>query len=731
MKDILKWVVYGGMFAVPFIVFIVSNTMFFPFITGKNFTFRIIVEIAAAAWFLLALYDAQYRPRFSWVLASVAALLVTMCISNIFGEYPLKSFWSNYERMDGYVTLVHFFLYFLLCGTMLNTDKLWTRFFNTNIVVATLLSLYAFAQVSGTVSVSQGTAWRIDATFGNSTYMAVYMLFHIVIALLLFMRTQSRLRWFYGIMVVIFAFLLLQTGTRGTTLGLIGGTLITTAYIAFFAVGYKKLRATAAYALIALVIAALAFIAVRDTAFVQSSPMLSRIANISLSEGSVRFMVWDAAWQGVKERPVFGWGQENFSYVFNKFYKPELYVAETWYDRSHNIVMDWLVTGGFVGALIYFSVLGTAVWYVAVRPLVRKDDTSFTVMERGVLLGLLAGYTIHNLFVFDNVVSYIFYAVMLGYIHSRVATAAPAQSKKIDTRLVEQIAVPVTVLVAICIVYFVNVPSIIAAKDIIKGFQATDIDDIRANFDEALAEGGFADQEIREQMMQRVQSAAGAQGVSEESKKKALARVEEELLRQSEEKPGDARVEVFLASFYRTNGMLDKATERLVTARALSPDKQIIIFEQGYTELQKGDTAAALAFFKEAYDLAPQYSDARINYANAALRAGDDALFNELISTDEEKKMYALNDQAVQTVYSVKHYDQLVEMFKIRIAEKPTEAQERANLAYVYNEMGRPDEAIDILERAAEDIPSFKTQADQFIASINAQKKAPAVPVAQ
>jgi len=223
-------------------------------------------------------------------------------------------------------------------------------------------------------------------------------------------------------------------------------------------------------------------------------------------------------------------------------------------------------------------------------------------------------------------------------------------------------------------------------------------------------------------LMQRVQSVINTPEVPADFKEKALAHVEEELLKQSEEKPGDARVEVFLSSFYRANSMLDKAAERLVLARELSPKKQIIIFEQGFTELQRGNTEAALAFFKEAYELAPQFSEARTNYANAALLVGNETLFNELISTDEQKTAYALNDQAIQTVYKMQRYDQLIEMFKLRVAARPAEAQERANLAYVYDVAGKPDEAIAVLRQAIIDIPSFKAQGEQFIAGIEAQR---------
>ncbi|MEX2341246.1 MAG: hypothetical protein WD605_02915, partial [Candidatus Paceibacterota bacterium] len=182
MKDILKWVMWGAVFTVPFVLLIVSESMFFPYITGKNFAFRILVEVAVAAWVLLALVDRAYRPRFSWILATIGGLVAVMFVANIFGEYAPKSFWSNFERMEGWVMLVHFFLYFVVLGSVIKTEKLWNWFFNTALVAAVIMSLYALAQVAGVVDISQGGAWRVDARLGNSTYLGVYMLFHMFIA---------------------------------------------------------------------------------------------------------------------------------------------------------------------------------------------------------------------------------------------------------------------------------------------------------------------------------------------------------------------------------------------------------------------------------------------------------------------------------------------------------------------------------------------------------------------
>ena len=65
MIDFLKVIVFGGLFIIPFLTLHVADSYFFPYITGKNFDFRIIVDLVFVAWVVLALADAKYRPRFS------------------------------------------------------------------------------------------------------------------------------------------------------------------------------------------------------------------------------------------------------------------------------------------------------------------------------------------------------------------------------------------------------------------------------------------------------------------------------------------------------------------------------------------------------------------------------------------------------------------------------------------------------------------------------------------
>ena len=780
MRNILESIVHIGIFSVPFVVLLVTETLFFPFITGKNFTFRILVEITTVAWTLLALYDVRYRPRFSCILAAFLAFLGVIFLANIFGEYPFKSFWSNFERMEGYITLVHMFLYFVVIGSALKVviprylsnsiagfvgvlgllfigklfgdfgaTAIWSypmglitlvavafflvlvyalfkstdssdRLLTASLAVAVLLSWYAFAQFVGTIAVSQGGSWRIDGTLGNSTYMAVYMLFHIFFALLLLVRTPSF--WYkmlYAFLAFTFVFIVLQTGTRGTTLGLIGGVSLSVLYIALFAKGQKLARNIALGVCTVLVILVGLFVTFRDTDFVQNDPRLDRIADITLEAGQTRFAIWTMAFEGVKERPILGWGQGNFDYVFSKYYNPALYGQEPWFDRVHNIVLDWLIAGGVIGALCYFGLFAAALYYLVVVPFIKRGDTSFSVVERGILLGLLSGYVFHNMFVFDNLISYIFFAVTLSYIHGRVATPIKkVEALEIETYKINNLYTPVAGVMLCVMLYVVNVPSIKAAGDMIDALVTSAPNERLRAFEQALSRGSFADQEIREQMVQQALQVYFAPTVSPVAKQEWFAKTEAEFKKQTQEKPGDARGLLLLASFYRGTNHLEEAKTTLVVAREVSPRKQLLIFEQGFVGLQQGAYEEALQYFKEAYDLAPEYTLARVFYALGAVFAGQPELIDTLITTDEHKIAFAENNTVLQGLYQQKEYDLVRELFELRVSLHTDVAEHWVNLAAFEAELGNTNRAIAVLEEAIGVVPGFKVQAEAFIAEL-------------
>ncbi len=718
MKDILKIVMFVGTFSVLFIPLIVANEMFFPYITGKNFWFRILVEISFASWVVLAILDASYRPRFSWILASVLSLVTVMLFANLLGENPQKSFWSNFERMDGYVTLLHFMAYFIILASILKDKTInvlgyhttsWYMFLFTALIAASAVSFSVFKELAG---VTDPTAnWRIDGTLGNSTYMAVYMLFNTFIAVWLVAHIKNHFwKITFAFLAVLFVFLLFQTGTRGTIIGLAGGMFVTALYIAVFNTQYPIVRKYALGALVGVVMIVGVLVVAKDTALVQNSLMLQRATNINSTELDLRLTIWKLGIEGVKERLILGWGQENFSYVFNKYYVPNLsYRAELWYDRAHNVFMDWLVTGGVLGLLAYLSIFISAGYYLFWRPMFGKDG-GFSVTERGLLLGIGAAYFIHNLVVFDNIVSYIFFAMVLALVHSRVSVPFGLWKDRVfNQTIVTQVVAPTVFIIAVAVVYMVNVPGIRAAQDIIDAFRTNDFSTRLVSFERAYDRNSFANQEITEQFVQQALNIANDPKTTAEEKATILQSAEAKLIKLAEAKPGDARVYVFMTSFYRSIGQIDKAREHAKLARQYSPNKPAVVVEQGVVEYQAGDYVAMNSFFKEAYDLETRNPEAREYYITSLFYNGDAMTAMALITEADAafKLRLAKSDFVIGAINKAGEFTLLTELFELRVAADSSNAQNWATLAFLYLELKDKDKAIETLARAGTAVPTI------------------------
>src|SRR4051812_44804050 len=120
---ILRNLSLGLIFLTAFIPLYVSNSLFFPFITGKAFAFRIIVEILFALWLVLVLRDKKYAPRFSWLSAVITGFAVVVLIADLAGVNPIRSLWSNFERMEGWVTIIHLWAYFIVVTSVFGSGE--------------------------------------------------------------------------------------------------------------------------------------------------------------------------------------------------------------------------------------------------------------------------------------------------------------------------------------------------------------------------------------------------------------------------------------------------------------------------------------------------------------------------------------------------------------------------------------------------------------------------------
>ncbi|MBX9765449.1 O-antigen ligase family protein [Patescibacteria group bacterium] len=696
------------------IPFIVANSFFFPFITGKNFTFRIIVEIAFALWLLLMLKDVSARPRWKALPALMLAFLTSAGISVLLAVNPEKAFWSNFERMEGWIGLAHSTAYFFILWSVMQTEKAWGWFWNTSIVVSVLMSLYGFLQLSGALTINQG-GLRVDGTFGNATYMAVYMLFHVFISAYYLVKTWAKsflMRYFYMFAIALQVVMIFFSATRGTTLALIGGTLLTGILLLLLGKGNAEMKKWGAVSLVVIAVLVGGFFAIKDTQFVQNDGILTRLASIDISQGETRFAIWGMALEGFQERPIFGWGQEGYNYIFNKYFKPSLHSQEPWFDRAHNAFVDWLVAGGIVGFMLYVSL------YVATMWAIWRPGSALTSFERSIFTGLLAAYAFHNLFVFDHLLSYVFFMSTLAYIYYRsYMNDAPVSGVPLSGGTT-MIVAPAIILAMSAVFYFANVPGMAVASNIIQGLSPHQtINENLEYFKKARAGSGLGSQESAEQLIQfavQVKSLnAGDAAFQQEAALYAASEMEKEL----QKTPNDARLHMFLGSFWRQMGNYEGAVASLTRAHELSPNKQQIMFELAVLEFNRGNVAGSLEWFKKAYDLEPSYASAVAYYASTAIRAGEIALAEKLMM-EKWGTVTPDNEFILQAYLEVKNFPRVVAVAEARVAAQPKNAQFHVQLAAAYLTAGNRTAAVEAIKTAISLDPSFKEQGEFYIKEI-------------
>ncbi len=738
----LRWGVISALFMVLLVPFVIADgagsgghglyipfmSSFFPFITGKNFIFRILIEVAIVGYVLLALRDPKYRPRPSLLMWSVLGLFVWVGLATIFSVDPIKSFWSNFERMEGYVTLIHLFAWFVMVGAVMTAENLWDRFFNFAIVLSGAMGFNALMQLMGWVSISSQSGARVDTTFGNATYLAVYMLFSIFITLYMIARRHAEGRlapWkqaLWGITLVLQFAALYNTQTRGALLGAIGGLIIAALWVAIFArtPQLKLLRRISLGALGAIALLMVVFFAIRDTAFVKNSQTLNRLASISADDTTVQsrlLYIWPMALKGIGDKPVLGWGQENFNYVFNANYKPEMYKQEAWFDRAHNQFLDFGIAGGIPALLLYVALFALAAWAIW--------RSQLSVPAQGALLGLLAGYAFNNLFVFDNLVSFVYFFAILAYLHSVSRKELPGYmflSRPVSERGLA-IAAPVLVIGIMTAAWAINAPGIARASGLVSalGAQGSSQDRI-ALFADTLQGGPWPTsplgyQEAVEQVSQFTATTVYDSSIDPSIKQQYITLASDHLTKLMAQRKGDARLELFMGTLLAQYGAYEQALQFLNLAESHSPGKQQILMQIGLTQMKMGQSAAAIETFRKAFEEAPDYDTARILFAGAYYAAGDTAKGDALI-VEKWGSTVVDNDQLVTAYLTTKQYSRAAAIWQMRIDKDPKNVELYLQLARVYLTAGDKAKTIAELRKVSQIQPALAGQVEALIKQV-------------
>ncbi len=452
-----------------------------PFLINVEFiiahVFKILVEVMLIVYIGLLIFNfAKYKPRTSGITMALLLWIVALIISNFTSADWYRSFWGEINRFGGVFMFLHFGIFFLITTAVFNKQENWLRFFYLSIIASFINTILALGQHFSLWN--EKLLYQADrsmGTIGNPAFFATYILLHIFLIVVLLnsdFLNSKRKRLLY-IIFIAELYVLFLTATRGAFVGLVFGFLIIIFLRNNIKLSKKILYAVSGIFIIGLIILGLIQL--------YPSKNIERLFNYKLTDITIRnrLIFNEITFRGFNEKPLLGWGEENFYLVSDKYYDPILYnhkANEAVVDRPHNFLLERLANGGIIGLLAYLLIWITIL--LKLRWL--KKNNIIKPDASAIWYGLLGGYFAQNLFLFDTITSYIVFFLILGYINSIGIKNIITEERKnnvIKTVLIKLpfnasvFIVTITLIACFYIIWFVNIKTIIGS-DYIRRLQA-------------------------------------------------------------------------------------------------------------------------------------------------------------------------------------------------------------------------------------------------------------------
>lgn len=473
---ILKGVTYAGIYGGLLMPLMFVPIVIFPFVFSKLIFFQVLIGLALPSYLALAWMEPQYRPRWSFMYAAIIGYFAALLLSVIFAVDPVRAWWGNQERMNGLFTLSHLFVWLCMTVSVLKTWADWRRLLNYQIFLGVFMAMVALLQKPFPSLLLFPAGDRVGGLLDNPIYQGGYQLFILNFIALLFAKTKNKGWRAWYVVVALFSFgSMLAAGSRGPFMGLIFGAVLSAVAIGVMH-GSKKVKIgiLGGVAVTALVYVGIVTFGTKTQtfqSFIKVAPTAARIFMLDTGTAG-RFIAWRIAWQGFLERPLTGWGLDDFHILFNRDYNPQSLRSgyyETWFDRAHNTVMDVLSMTGVVGFLA-FATLWIAIYFTIIKARRKKW---IDIPTTAIMIGLPAGYFLQNLFVFDHPamysMSYLLYALVVCMGFSSFAGEASADQKETKTKTMPWIVFSLMQVVLVVFVYLTSALPAYASYLTIKG----------------------------------------------------------------------------------------------------------------------------------------------------------------------------------------------------------------------------------------------------------------------
>lgn len=339
------------------------------------------------------------------------ALLLSLAFS-----LDINSSWfGSYSRQEGLSSYLFYGLWLVLVAInyhdIFQDNAQLKRLLMGISISGFLVSVYAILQLLGwdlfTWSEPASVTKRAFSSFGQPNYLACWLLMILPLSAYLFYILQ---RWWFRLgLALIFLVELVALFTTGSRSAFLIFFLVSLVWLIWFLIAEKKYAKRQIY-LVSASILGLFFIFIAASLIINPT-RLSELKDFKNGSVNVRFELWNAGFKAFLKKPLFGYGLENQSEAYVKYYEPDWAIyarPNTYSDRAHNLILDTLLTGG----LVVLAALIILLWWIFKNLLqaYQRDNNKFTAF----LVWSLAAYLLVLMFNFSVTVTNIYFFLIIA-----------------------------------------------------------------------------------------------------------------------------------------------------------------------------------------------------------------------------------------------------------------------------------------------------------------------------
>ncbi len=733
--------------ATLFLPLLFTPATMFPWHFGKTMIFQVLVELALLAQLVRVCWYAVPIKKFGVLEWAIILFFLVHGIATVKSGHGLLGWWGNETRAGGLFTWFHFIIWYWLIRETWRTSREWYIGFSVVAAVASIIAITAFFPQVLPAAWQNIDAVRASGLVGNPAFLAAYFVPLLSLSGLGLFLSKTKGRYFFLATILVLLGGIWLSQTRGSWLAVIAGATIGLSSLLFFSQSRRFKWAAGIAVTSVLILGAGTWVVSRynPSAFIKM-PGIERLLTISPASGTARtrLMAWEIALKGIQEKPLLGWGWEGYRVVFNKYYNPQFLrfgLSETVWDKPHNWLLEVGINGGVAGIAAYGAILTSAVYIIVRKKYIFSadyEDAGRLPYVRALLIGGLVACFVQNLFLFETSFSLWGWWLLLAFIGGAFVSDAKPRGEWYFLQgrgeAVKRAFIGVIVVGTVASVYY---GSIIPLRTSYRLARADNERDIQAWATEgklALDTPLFWRGEVAVLLARRFTLLARAPNFQLTQKADDSAKLVLAALEAAERRwPQVIDFPLWAGQLYQELGetkndptLYAKAEEELLRAKALSPNKQEVLFllTKLYLERQNFEKAIATQTIAIEADSEVGLSHWLLGVAYAGQGKTTDAI--RAIETAEAKNFSLTLSQElflIDLYASQKEYSTVVARYKKLHEANPDNIQWMVKLATAYALAGNKPEALHLAQDILSRDSSLSKEVNNFIKTYHLESR--------